>query len=188
MNKIEAKNKVIRYLKERNINFQENISNGAEGLAIVLLGYSRCPDTILECCFSFYPNDMEIRVYYSENAAHWIAERPERLPDMYRLLNFIAARVWPFNSDGIGGEMYQPHHLATPRIYITEDGYWDLTSTMLVDYDVFEIAPLEICDTATASIPELMDKLSTPLFLVLLGKMNVEEAILCIKQQILNEC
>lgn len=185
MNKMEAKNTVIKYLKERNIHFYEHVSEGAGSLVLALPGYDRCPNSELECCFYFYRTCLEARVYYTESASQWIAERPERLSDMYRLLNFIGARVWPFNHDGIGGELYSAHHLVTPRIYITEDGYYDLTSTMLIDYDIFDMAPLEVCDTITVSIPALMDELSTPLFSVLLEKLNLDDAISYIKRELL---
>lgn len=187
MNRTKAPKKVKRYLKEHNIGFQEYVSDGKRSLALALTGYSRCPDTTLECSFYFYKSCLEARVYYTENAAKWIAERPERLPDMYRLLNFLSASLWLSYHDGIGGALYSAHHLISPRIYITEDGYHDLTCTMLVDYSILDMAPLEVCDTITASIPALLDKLSTPLFFVLLEKMKVDDAIAYIKKEILKE-
>lgn len=187
MTKIEAKNKVIVYLKERNIHFHDFVSDGEGNIVLVLPGYYKCPDSTLECSIYFFKSCIEARVYYTENASRWINDRPERLTDMYRLLNFINARVWPFTNDGIGGKLYLAHHLITPRFYITEDGHSDLTSTMVIDYDLFDMAPLEVCDTITASIPSLMDALSTPLFFVLLDKMNVDNAISYIKSEILEE-
>ena len=106
---------------------------------------------------------------------------------MYRLLNFISARVWPFSHDGLEGKLYAPHHLQTPRIYITEDGYYDLTATTVIDYDHFEMAPLETEDYCTATIPELMSKLSLPMFFLLMKKVTVEDAINLIKRDVLSE-
>jgi hypothetical protein len=106
---------------------------------------------------------------------------------VYRLLNYINAEVWPFTHDGLGGELYAPHHLQTPRFYITEDGNYDLTATTVIDYDHFEMAPLETEDYCTAAIPELMDKLSLPLFFTLGHKISVQEAIAIIKRDVLNE-
>lgn len=106
---------------------------------------------------------------------------------MYRLLKFINARVWPFSYDGIGDKLYAPQYLQTPRIYITEDGYYDLTATTVIDYDHFEMAPLETEDYCTATIPELMSKLSLPMFLLLMKEVTVEVAIDLIKKDVLLE-
>lgn len=107
--------------------------------------------------------------------------------DMYRILNFINAKIWPFTHDGVGGKLYAPHHLQTPRFYITEDGNYDLTATTIVDYGHLEMAKLEVADYCTAALPELMDQLSIPLFLVLLKKISVEEGIKMIRRDILEE-
>jgi hypothetical protein len=130
---------------------------------------------------------MEVRVYYNANTAKWISEKAGDLSEVYRLLNYINATVWPFTHDGLGGELYAPHHLQTPRFYITEDGNYDLTATTVIDYDHFEMAPLETEDYCTVAIPELMDKLSIPLFFVLEHKISVEEAIAMIKRDVLRE-
>ena len=187
MTKKEAKAKLISYLKKRNINFHECLSDGESCILMALPGYENCPNSALECSIYFFKTCMECRVYYTENAAHWISERADNLNDIYRLLNFIQARVWPFTQDGVGGELYSAHHLNTPRFYITEDGHNDLTSTTVIDYDIFEMAPIETADYITAALPELMDKLSTPLFFVLLSKMTPEEGIVYIKREILEE-
>ena len=135
----------------------------------------------------FLDTFMETRVFFTKNASSWIKERSEDLADMYRLLNFISARVWPFSHDGLEGKLYAPHHLQTPRIYITEDGYYDLTATTVIDYDHFEMAPLETEDYCTATIPELMSKLSLPMFFLLMKKVTVEDAINLIKRDVLSE-
>lgn len=186
MNKTSAKKKFITYLKERNIKYFEHL-HGDSSIVMAFEGYTTCPDSTLECSIEFLDSCIETRVYFTENASGWIKERSEDLSDMYRLLNFISARVWPFSHDGINGKLYAPHHLQTPRIYITEDGYYDLTATTVIDYDQFEMAPLETEDYCTATIPELMSKLSLPIFLLLMKEITVGEAITLIKKDVLFE-
>lgn len=48
------------------------------------------------------------------------------------------------------------------------------------------IAPLETLDFITAACPELMDELSIPIFMLLLGNLPIDAAIKCIKTDILN--
>ena len=98
-------------------------------------------------------------------------------------MNFINARVWPATPDGYGA----PRRLYTPRIYITEGGDYGITATTEIDYDHYELAPLETEDYCTAAIPELMAKLATPIFFVLLKEMTVRDAIAYIKQTVLQE-
>ena len=62
----------------------------------------------------------------------------------------------------------------------------DLMAIMAVSYDLFELAPLEVCDYITATLPaRINEDLSFPLISVLLGIMNDEEAISMIRA---NEC
>lgn len=188
MTKIEVIHTIISYLKEHNIYFQKYISlNGERSIVFKLSGYHRCPDRTLECSIYFFKTWLEAMVYYTANASHWIADRPERLPDIYRLLNFISASVWPFKNDGVGGALCSSHHLNTPRFYITEDGHNDLTSTTVIDYNIYAMTPIETAEYITAAIPELMDELSIPLFYVLLNKMTTEEAIYYIKKEIIEK-
>lgn len=187
LNRTEARRKMTTYLKERNIKFFEHLHDGDSSIVMAFEGYTTCPDKVLECSVDFFDTCIESRVYFTENASSWIKERSKELSEIYRLLNFINARIWPFSYDGIGGELYAPHHLQTPRIYITEDGYYDLTATTVIDYDHYEMAPLETEDYCTATIPELMSKLSIPIFLLLMKEVTIEEAILLIKRDLLLE-
>lgn len=183
VNKTEAKKKIIAYLKERNIQYFEHVHVGGSCIVVLLTGYSQCPDSALEVSFDFFDNGMECRVYYTESGSGWIKERADDLSDLYRLMNFINARVWPATPDGYGVF----HHLYTPRVYITEDGNYDITAATAIDYDHYELAALETEDYCTAAIPELMAKLSTPIFFVLLKEMTVRDAIAYIKEVILQE-
>lgn len=187
MDKKKARLLFTKYLKERNIKFHEHLSDGEASIYMLLTGCERCPDNVLECSIYFFDSCMEARIYYNANAANWIAKRSDDLSDMYRILNYINARVWPFTHDGIGGELYESHHLQTPRFYITEDGNYDLTATTVIDYAHYATAPLETEDYCTAAIPELMSKLSPPLFFVLMKEISVNQGIELIRRDILNE-
>ncbi|MBM7543711.1 hypothetical protein JOC59_000411 [Weissella beninensis] len=187
MNKHAAKRKFLYYLKEKNVHYFEHLHSGESSIVMVLTGYTTCPDSVLECSIKFFDTCMENRVYYTENGSGWIKARAGDLSDIYRLLNFINARVWPFSQDGLGGELYKAHHLQTPRIYITEDENYDITATTVIDYDHYDMTPLEIEDYCTATIPELMSKLSPIFFFLLMKEITVDEAVYLIKRDMLLE-
>lgn len=71
MNRFDAKSKFCAYLKRYNISFIEDFDNGAARIAMIYKGYNNCPDKMLESCIWFYENEMELRVYYVENACSW---------------------------------------------------------------------------------------------------------------------
>lgn len=98
-------------------------------------------------------------------------------------MNYINARV--FLSCGGAYGLYEPHMLYTPRMYLTVDDCYDLTITTIVNYDFWEVAPVETLDYMTCYCPELLDKLSYPVFGVLKGENTVERAIEYIENNIL---
>ena len=57
----------------------------------------------------------------------------------------------------------------------------------MIPLDFYEMAPLETEDYITAACPELLNKLSVPIFFVLLGEISAEQAILVVKDEILGE-
>lgn len=186
MNSHKAKHLIVAYLRSHNIRFSEDFNSGVPRITMVFTGYDSCPSKILEACIWFYKDDMETRVYYSELGAN-ICKESTHIDELMRLLNFCHARIFPRTTDGVGGSLYEPHHLYTPAIYMTEDGCYDITLTTLINYDFFEVAPLETEDYITAACPDLMDKLSVPIFGLLIGKITVDVAIGYIKKSILSE-
>ena len=60
-------------------------------------------------------------------------------------------------------------------------------SYIRLHYESYHIAILETEDFFTACLPELMDNLSPAVFPLLLGKINLEDAIAYVKCKILNE-
>lgn len=139
---------------------------------------------MVESCVYFHADCMEARAYYAEFGSDICKNRTHQA-DLYRLLNYINATVWPRVSDGFAG--YRTPYLHTPRIYITEDGYYDITATSMISYDFYEIMTVLTADYITASIPELMDKLSPAIFGVLEGKKTTEDAIAYVNSAVLNE-
>ena len=100
-----------------------------------------------------------------------------------RVINFINARV--YLACGALNGLYEPHTLYTPRMYVTEEGYFDITVTTIINYDFVEVAPIETFDYITCYNPELLDRLAYPIFGVLIGSITEEEAIVYIKQYML---
>lgn len=186
MTNLQAKRKMKEYLKAHFIKYHEDIEDGVSRYTLLLEGYECCPDKVLEACVWFYPDVMECRVYYDCNASNW-CRKSEYRDEVMRLLNYCNAKIWPCASDGMNGALYCSSYLYTPRFYITEDGAFDITMTSMIPLELYEMAPLETEDYFTAACPELLNKLSVPIFFVLLGKINVEQAILMIETEILGE-
>lgn len=89
--------------------------------------------------------------------------------------------------DGVGNEFYRPSYLLQPRFYLTEDGQYDITATVIFEKDFFELAPIEIEDFITIALPALMNALSPHIFGVVTGKLAVEAAIRQIQRNILSD-
>jgi hypothetical protein len=139
---------------------------------------------ITEGSIYFYDDCLEARVYYSEVGTKWCKES-KHLSELYRLMNYLNAKVWPRVKDGMNGTLYKSEHLITPRFCVTEDGCQDITTIMAIPYSHFELDVLEIEDFITAALPDLLDSLSASIFLSLLGEINVEEAISLVDTEIL---
>lgn len=178
--------KIISYLNLHNLYFKAGHSEGIPRITMVFKNCDRCPDYITEGCIWFYENSMEVRVYYSKLGAE-ICQKSKYLPELYRLLNYINARLWVSVSDGLEGALYQSQYLISPRFYVTEDEMQDITATMLIPYTHFELDMLEMEDFITAALPGLLDDLSTPVFLLLEGRISAEEAINMVRSDIIGE-
>ena len=147
---------------------------------MMFTGFKQCPGEQLEACEYFHEDSIEARVYYAHPGPE-IVSKSEHISDLYRLLNFINAQVFPKNEDGADGSVYAPSHLVTPRFFMTEDGCFDITATVVMDKDFFSVAPLEIEDYITVALPWLMGEMGPFIFGVLLGNTDVEYAIKLIK-------
>lgn len=181
------RNAIISYLKERNIYYTEDISEGTPRITMSFNGFQNSPSKRIEACAWFYnDNTLEVRAYYAEPGPQ-IVEKSEHYPDFFRLLNFLNARVFVRNVDGVGNEFYKPSYLLQPRFYLTEDNCFDITATVVMEEDCFWVAPLEIEDFITAGLPSLLEELAPYIFGVLLGNLTAENAIQYIKQNILGE-
>ena len=187
--KNNPKGYVLSYLKERSILFKEDVFEGTPRITTSFSGYPNSPSKRIESCVYFYSeaSAIEVRVYYALPGPSIVEEGKERLPELFRLLNFINASVFAQNIDGIGNEFYNPSYLLQPRFYLTEDGFNDITATVVFEEDMFWVAPLEILDFTTAGLPTLMDQLSPYIYGVLTGNLHADLAINYIKQYILRE-
>ena len=185
MNK--SRNIFISYLKERNIYFLEDFTEGIPRVTMSFEGFQNSPSKRIEACVYFYEDStLEVRVYYAEPGPQ-IVRKSENLSELYRLINFVNARVFTRNMDGAGNTIYRPSYLLQPRIYITEDGFYDITATIVIEEDFYELAPLEIEDFVTIRLPSLLEELAPHFFGVLLGNLTSELAIQYIKKNILRE-
>lgn len=177
MNKNEAMLKFSDYLNSYNIPFTKDLDSNIERYTMVYKNFDSVPGGIIESCIWWYEDMSEIRVYFSEVAADICKNHTENHMALYRLFNYINARIWKFGCDGCGGSLYKPSLLYTPRIYMTEDGCCDITMTMMLPYDFYEVAPLETEDFITAALPELMNDMALSIFSVIIGKFSPEQAI-----------
>lgn len=182
-NPLSVQKSIKQYLKERNLPFEMIVSDSGACLVVSLLDCENCPGKLLGVDFYFRNNCIEVKVHYGATATKWIKERKNHLASLYRLLNYINAMVWMPTNDGQRGEIYPYSYFYTPRFIITEDGSYDLCCSSFVDYDVFELAPLATLDYFTAVVPAYFDELSLPIFLLLLEKVTVEQAIQMIRDK-----
>lgn len=61
----------------------------------------------------------------------------------------------------------------------------DISTTILISYTHFELDMLKIEDFITVALPDLLDSLSTPVFLLIYGKITVDEDINMVENEIL---
>ncbi len=181
MNKRKAMKNFTDYLKSHNIFYESSIDDGIQRITMVY-PVENAPDKRIESCIWFYEDVAEVRTYYSALGAE-ICRKSERIDELLHLLNFINARV--FLSCGYPGGLYEPHMLYTPRIYITEDGYFDITITTMVHFDFWNLASLETADYITIYCPELLERLTYAVFGVLLGQITFEDAKTFIEEEIM---
>lgn len=176
----------LKYLKSYNIYCEEYPKDDIPNITMAFKNCDSCPGHITEGSIYFYEDCMEARVYYSEIGTKWCKES-KHLSELYRLMNYLNAKVWPRVNDGMNGTLYKSEHLITPRFCVTEDGCQDITTIMAIPYSHFELDVLEIEDFITAALPDLLDSLSAPIFLLLLGEINIEKAIRLVDTEILGE-
>lgn len=177
MTKFKAFKRIRQYLKSHFIYFETDFYNSTPRITMLFKNCDNCPDKILESCVYFYQDCMEVKTYFNQNASNWCKQHQENIPSVMRLLNHINATVWMCSTDGTGGSLYAPNTLYTPRIFITENDCFDITLTTIINYDFYKLAPLETEDYITAYCPDLLNKLSIAIFSLLLGKINLQQAV-----------
>lgn len=126
----------------------------------------------------FLHNCVEIRCFYGEEMSKLLRVMADSARyELHRLLNFINARLFPFN-------------YFNPRMYITEDSGCDLTITTIVPYWMWEYLDDESGDDLygyiTRCCPDFLEILEIPIVSVCAG-IKATEAIAYIKRIILNE-
>ena len=99
-------------------------------------------------------------------------------------MNYLNAMCWPCVKDGMDRMLYSSEYLVSPRFIVTEDGMLDITTIMVIPYSHFIMDTLQIEDYITAALPDLLDSLSAPIFLLLEGRIKVEDAISIIEAEI----
>lgn len=184
--RIRVKNHILNYLKSHFLEFREGTYDGTDRITMIFRNCEESPGKVLEGCIYFLEDCMDARVYYSVAGAEWCASS-SRKPELFELLNYINAKVWPRGTDGVDGTIYESERLYAPRIYMTEDGCHDITMTDIIPYDFFEVAPLETEDYFTAALPELLNAMSPAIFLLLLEKIDLIQAKRIIDRDVLGE-
>lgn len=183
---LKVMSEILVYLNSHNIYFEECREEDTPHITMVFKNCDRCPGHFTEGNIYFYEDCMEARVYYSEIGTKWCKES-KHLSELYRLMNYLNAKVWPYVTDGMDGTLYKSEYLISPRFCITEDGCQDITTKMAIPYSHFELDALQIEDFITAALPNLLDSLSAPIFILLLGEINIEEAISLVDTEVLGK-
>lgn len=180
---LKVKTEILNYLKSHKIYFETDVIENIPHITMIFKNCDRCPGHITEGSIYFYDDCMEVRVYYSELGTQ-ICNESKNLPDLYRLMNYLNALIWPCVTDGMDGTLYRSEHLVSLRFIVTEDGMNDITTIMAIPYSHFTIDALQIEDYITAALPNLLDCLSTPIFLLLDCRIKVEDAIDMIETEV----
>lgn len=183
MNRIEAFRCFEGYLKRNNIYYKKSFDLGVPQI-IMKFDVENVPGSYVESCIFWFDDVAEVRTYYNASGMEICKESNQR-DELKNLLNFINARV--FLSCGDSNGLYKSAMLYTPRMYMTEDGFYGITITTVVNYDFMEVAQLETADYITIYCPELLELLSPAIFGVLLGVMTAKEAVEFIKANVLKE-
>lgn len=176
MTKADARKRIIDHLKTYNIHYHLLNDSGkplidVQDLTIYIRFHvEEAPDHLAECSIWLYEDALEVRGYYSENAASWVSKYKHHIPDVLRVINYMNTRVFLGNL------------LFTPRLYLTVDEKPEFAITTIIPYGFFETAKLETLEYVTCYYPEFLGKASFPLFLTLLGDITSEMAIYHIKQ------
>lgn len=171
------------YLKRNHIRCQKSIDLGVPQITMVF-DAENTPGGFVESCIWWYDDVAEVRTYYNESGMEICKESNYR-NELMRLLNYINSQV--FLNCGENHGLYKSAMLYTPRIYMTEDGFYDIAITTIVKYDFMEVAQLETADYITIYCPEYLELLSPPIFSVLLGEISVKEAMEFIENNILKK-
>lgn len=53
----------------------------------------------------------------------------------------------------------------------------------MIDYNICDMAPLEVMDAITKAMPQILNELSAPIFLLVLGKIDVETAMQLVRDE-----
>ena len=180
---LKVKSEISNYLELHNLYYETEGAEGIPHITMVFKNCDRCPGHITEGSIYFYEECMEARVYYSEIGTQ-ICNKSKNLLDLYRLMNYLNAMCWPCVKDGMDRMLYSSEYLVSPRFIVTEDGMLDITTIMVIPYSHFIMDTLQIEDYITAALPDLLDSLSAPIFLLLEGRIKVEDAISIIEAEI----
>lgn len=180
MTKNEVRKRIIEYLKKYNIPYQ--LLNDSDKPLIdinnltlyIPFHVEEAPDQLAECSIWFYRDTLEVRGYYSKNAASWLSTYKDHLPDVMRVINFINARVF------LGNLLY------TPRLYLTAEPQTEFAISTIIPYRFFQSSEFETLEYISCYYPEFLGKISFPLFLTLLGDITSDMAIYHIQSEILN--
>lgn len=183
---LKVMSEISIYLKSHNIYYEEYREEDIPHITMGFKNCDRCPGHFTEGSIYFYEDCMEARVYYSEIGTKW-CKGSAHLSELYPLMNYLNANVWTCVKDGMDGTFYKSEHLISPRFCVTEDGCQDITTIMAIPYSHFKLDVLEIEDYITAALPDLLDSLSAPIFLLLIGEINIEEAIRLVDTEILGK-
>lgn len=181
MTKTEARRQIIDYLKKYRIHYHMLNDSGKPVIDFndltlyIQFHVEEAPDQLAECSIWFYEDGLEVRAYYSENAANWVSEHKDHIPNVMEVINFVNARVF------LGNLLY------TPRLYLTADERPEFAITTIIPYRFFEVATLETLEYITCYYPEFLGKVSFPLFLTLVGEITPGMAIYHIETKMLNE-
>ena len=185
MNRIEIRRRVVEHLKTHHIQYMDDFNSpcGHERLLLNFVNRDNAPGETIEATFILHNEWIESQAYYNQ-VGSILCKRSDHIPELYRVLNYINARVLLTYGDTSGNGLYSPTILYTPRINLSEGQSFNIQITTIVNNDFFTLTPVETLDYLTEFQPEFLNILAPPIFGLLDGILTPEMAI----RQIKHDC
>ena len=180
MNKEEAVDLILDYLDTLKIKHSEPEEDDENNIEILFVTEGKdSPGGFIESAITFSENCLLARAYFNTLGQKLVTTNLERLPALFRLLNFINEE-----KNHISIQQQSPSFdddeersaIFCPQLRMTEDGNHDIKYQVIVDYPYLELFPNETSQMVVVFLQLYLNSGAPAVFGVLTGEMNLYEA------------